>query len=191
MKTIEIDDDVYQYLRQRQTTFSGESASMLLRKLLNLRPPSPHETAEPRPRRPLPQGAEQLLQGIEDKIQSDTRIKALWDFLKGPQFRAERNAVGRFLTLLALLYRENRDNFSAVENINGRSRKYFARTESELARSGTSVHPKRIPGSEYWVVTNNSSQSKCELLLQVLRTLGYDGGFAAFVATAALRKGNE
>lgn len=175
MKTINIEDDVYDYLRQQQTTFSGESASEVLRRLLSFNSLAPSSRIQ-NPRSPLPQQA-------HDEILGDDRKKALEEFLKGPQFQSERTAVGKFLSLLAFLHRENHDKFAGVQGISGRSRRYFAKSESDLEQSGTSVHPKNIPGSGYWVVTNNSTQSKCELVLQVLRLLGYEGGFSAFVAT--------
>jgi negative modulator of initiation of replication len=185
MKAIEIDDDLYEFLRQQQTTFSGESASEILGRLLkpnSAAPSIPHDTS---PKQALPPDAWKRwgLQQTQDEILRDERKMALWEFLKGPEFKAERNAVGKFLVLLAFLHRANRDKFAGVQGISGRSRKYFAKSESDLEQSGTSVHPKRIPGSEYWVVTNNSTQSKCQLLVQVLKLLGYDGWFAAFVAT--------
>ncbi len=177
MKTVDIEDDLYEYLRQQQTTFS-ESVSEVLRRLLRLNSPTPHG-------RSLPPDARKLwgLQQTQDEILRDERKKALWEFLKGHEFRSERTAVGKFLSLLAFLHRANRERFADIRSINGRSRRYFAKSESDLEQSGTSVHPKTIPGSGYWVVTNNSTQSKCELLLQVMRLLGYDGGFSAFVAT--------
>lgn len=183
MKTIDIEDDIYDYLRQHQTTFSGESASDILRRLFKLNSAIPGTPQSPK--HPLAPDAWKRwgLEEKQDEIQRDERKKALWEFLKGPEFKAERNAVGKFLVLLAFLHRENREKFATVQGIIGRSRKYFAKSESDLEQSGTSVHPKKIAGSEYWVVTNTSTQSKCELLLQVLRLLGYDGGFAAFVAT--------
>lgn len=185
MRMIEIEDDIYDYLRQQQTTFSGESASDVLRRVLKLDSAAPSTPRTLSSEQPLPRDAWQRwgLQQTKDEIVRDPRKNALWEFLKGPEFKAERNAVGKFLVLLGFLHRENRDKFVAVQGISGRSRKYFAKNESDLEQSGTSVHPKRIPGSEYWVVTNNSTQSKVELLLQVLRLLGYEGGFAAFVAT--------
>jgi negative regulator of replication initiation len=113
----------------------------------------------------------------------DEREKALGDFMRGPEFQSERSAVGKFLALLSFLHRENRGQFAAVERFNGRSRKYFAQSEADLEKSGNSVQPKRIPGSSYWVVTNNSTHAKRELLLQVMKVLGYGGGFAGFVVT--------
>jgi len=107
--------------------------------------------------------------------------KKLGDFLRTPELQAERSAVGKFLVLLSFLHRENRGQFVAVERFNGRSRRYFAQSEADLEKSGNSVNPKAIPGSGYWVVTNNSTHLKRELLLQVMKVLGYGSGFAAFV----------
>jgi negative modulator of initiation of replication len=185
MKAIDLEDDVYDYLRQQQTTFSGETASEILRRLLNLAATKPNNSSMPDRTQPAPTDVWKRwgLQEKRDEIQRDGRKKVVWDFLNGPEFHAERLAVGKFLVLLALLHRENRDEFAAILGISGRSRKYFAKTESELEQSGTSVNPKKIPGSEYWVVTNNSTQSKSVLLFQVLRILGYGDAFAGFVAT--------
>ena len=183
MKALEVEDDIYEFLRQQQTTFT-EGASEVLRRLLKLNSAVPGAAqATSREAGLPPEALKRMLQQHKDEMAADPKKKALWDFLKGPEFTAERNAVGKFLSLLAFLQRENRDSFAAVQGISGRSRKYFAKSESDLRQSGNSVHPKRIPSSEYWVVTNNSTQSKVELLLQVLRLLGYDGGFAAYVAT--------
>ncbi|MFZ0980588.1 MAG: hypothetical protein WAN23_14405 [Candidatus Acidiferrales bacterium] len=183
MMAIEVEDDIYEFLRQQQTTFS-EGASEVLRRLLKLNSAVPSTAQAPSPNAGLPPEAlNRMLQQHKDEMAADPKKKALWDFLRGPEFTAERNAVGKFLSLLAFLQRENRDRFAAVQGISGRSRKYFAKNESDLEQSGNSVHPKRIPASEYWVVTNNSTESKVELLLQVLRLLGYEGRFARFVAT--------
>jgi negative modulator of initiation of replication len=185
MKNVDMEDDVYEYLRRQQRTFS-ESVSDVLRRLLKL--DSPTTTDKPRVQDSGSTFSTDArkglgLQQLQDEIMRDNRKKAVWEYLEGPHFRSERTAVGKFLSLLTFLHRENRDRFADVLTINGRSRKYFAKSESDLEQSGTSVHPKSIPGSGYWVVTNNSTQSKCELLLQVLRVLGYDGGFSAFIAT--------
>jgi negative regulator of replication initiation len=116
-------------------------------------------------------------------LPQDERERELGEFMSSPSFKSERTAVEKFLSLLSFLHRENRAQFAIVERFNGRSRKYFAESKADLEQSGRSVNPKNIPGSSYWVVTNNSTHAKCELLLQVMRVLGYDAEFAAFVAT--------
>lgn len=174
MRTIEIEDDIYEHLRSHQTTFSGESASVLLRRLLKLGPVGP----SPKTGRPLPLAIPKSPQETQDKLQQDEKKKELEDFLKTPQCKAARNATEKFLALLAFFYSQNPGGFGAVEKINGRSRKYFAKSKAELEQSGTSVYAKSIPNSEYWVVTNNSTQLKMVLLTRVMKTLGYEPTFA-------------
>jgi negative modulator of initiation of replication len=171
MRTIDIEDDLYEYLRTQQTTF-GESASHVLRRLLKLGPPTDSNSHKGQP---VPEWVPKLAEEVQRELEQNPRKKALWEFIKGPRFQSERNAVGRFLSVLAFVCRENREKFAVVESINGRSRKYFGKSDSELNKSGKSVHPKNIPGSDYWVVTNNSTQNKRELLMDVLRLLGYEG----------------
>ncbi len=116
-------------------------------------------------------------------VPRDEREKALGEHMRSPSFKSERNAVGKFLSLLSCLHRENREQFPVVERFNGRSRKYFSKSKADLERSGASVNAKNIPNSGYWVVTNNSTYAKHLLVLQVMRALGYNDAFAAFVAT--------
>lgn len=170
MQTIEIEDDIYEYLRNQQTTFSGESASVLLRRLLKLASVEP----TPKMRGPLSPAVRKTPHETPDKLEQDERKKQLEDFLKTPQFKAAGNATEKFMALLAFLDRQNPGKFGTVENINGRSRRYFAKNKADLEGSGASVYPKRIPGSEYWVVTNNSTESKMKLLIRVMQILGYE-----------------
>jgi negative modulator of initiation of replication len=171
MKSVDLDDDVYEFLRQHQTTFS-ESVSEVLRRLHNLNPPTSNGAHNAAPSTPAPAQASAR----------DPREGALQDFLKSPPFLAERSVEGKFRAVLAHLFRENKAQFSIVEKFGGRTRKYFAQSNAELKQHGNSVNPKQIPGSPYWVVTNNSTHTRQELVLDVMKALGYAGGFAAFVA---------
>ncbi len=180
MKKIDIEDDIYEYLR-RQTTFIGETASQILRRLLRLGSPTLSRPSIQNPRQPTASPS--------PEEPSDKREKPLGEFLKSAQFQSQRTSVGKFLSVLAFLHRENPEKFAVVESIQGRSRKYFAKSESELESSGTSVHPKRIPDSNYWVVTNNSSQSKRELLTDVFTLLGYRMGWIEYLLAEATVRG--
>ena len=42
-----------------------------------------------------------------------------------------------------------------------------------LLENGSSTNPKAIPDSPFWVVTNNNTAKKTNMLEQVLRNLGY------------------
>jgi len=79
------------------------------------------------------------------------------------------------------LHNENPDKFAVLESMEGRRRKYVAKREKELEDSGSSVNPKRIPNTNYWIVTNNSTDNKKLLLRQALTLLGYSSETASAV----------
>jgi negative modulator of initiation of replication len=81
--------------------------------------------------------------------------------------------VDQFLFILSAAYKLNADNFSSVESIKGKNRTYFATSKEALLENGSSTNPKAIPDSPFWVVTNNNTAKKTNMLEQVLRNLGY------------------
>ena len=81
--------------------------------------------------------------------------------------------VDQFLFVLSAAHKLNADNFTNVENIKGKNRTYFATSKEALLENGSSTNPKAIPDSPFWVVTNNNTAKKTNMLEQVLRQLGY------------------
>ncbi|MGC2450512.1 MAG: hypothetical protein WA477_22870 [Candidatus Sulfotelmatobacter sp.] len=158
MRTIDVEDDVFSEL-ERASYLTKIPVDQILRGLVIRQPlaatrvsESPH-TATTNP--PAP------------------RDKKLRDYSQSPGFLASRSVVDQFLSLLSFLYKENPDKFEVLESMEGRRRKYVAKTEQELDDSGRSVNAKRIPSTNYWVVTNNSTDNKKLLIRQVLTLLGY------------------
>ena len=157
MKTIQIDDDIYQHLKTAGEL--GENASSILRRLLNL----PHQ-----------RGVVRASEGPRNG--QSQRQNAIDECLNDHRFRVERDAVGKFLYLLGWLRQRHPAEFSRVLEIRGRSRKYFGRSENELVESGESVNPQKIPNSDFWVVTNNDTPKKGRILSDVMRLFGYGAG---------------
>ena len=81
--------------------------------------------------------------------------------------------VDQFLFVLSAAHKLNSENFANVESIKGKNRTYFATSKEALLENGSSTNPKAIPGSPFWVVTNNNTAKKTNMLEQVLRNLGY------------------
>jgi len=87
--------------------------------------------------------------------------------------------VGRFLLILAALYRAHPEQFNVVTNIAPKEsarknkRLYFAHSEAELAASGSSTKPKQIPESPFWVMTNSNTTRKKMMLTKAAMSLGY------------------
>lgn len=161
MRTIEIDDDVFFYLNGASRSLNT-SIGQVVRDLIN-----PAETTFPRGPKPVakPQGTA--------GDQRSPRDVALSDYVRSPGFLANRSVVDQFLSVLSFLHKQNPDKFELLTSLEGRTRKYIAKSEQELEASGTSVNPKQIPHSNFWVVTNNDTNNKRMLLKQALTLLGY------------------
>lgn len=146
MKTINIDDDIYSHLLNNMTDF-GETPSSVLRRLLKL---------------------EGSFEG------SSVRKTEIDNIIESTEFKYGKGVVGRFLCILSKLYEIDPDKFSKVEGIHGRGRLYFAKEADTLHKSGKSVNPKPIPGTEYWVITTTPTDLKQDILRKVLQLYNFD-----------------
>ena len=163
MRTIKIEEDVYDYLL-RNTEQIEESASEILRRLLGI--PA--------------QGDKIIGKAGYDKTE-------ISECLNDPDFQAKPTAVKKFLFILSYIYKRDRDKFKEVLKVSGKKRKYFALSSKELEEAGSNVSPKQIPGSPFWVVTNNDTTKKTEMLVSVLTRLEYSD-LAVMQVVNALRK---
>jgi negative modulator of initiation of replication len=163
MKSIEVDDDVYNHIA-RNTQEIGETASSILRRLLGL-------AIEP--------AAE--IQGKRDGMKHE-----LLDAMEDPNFLMQSAAVDRFLYFLGVAYKQKRSDFEKVLAIQGRNRTYFATSKSDVEKSGNSTQPKNIPGSPYWVMTNSPTPQKRDMLRDALKLMGYSHD-AITAATSTIR----
>lgn len=188
MKNIEIDEELYQYIATN-TQFIGESASAILRRLLNLGVEAKLETVtvnEPSDVvevNILPESEEKAVK-IETAEVKEPKSKAVvkvtaeshetvFNFINKEELAMQRGAVGRFLLILAALYRAHPDQFGVVTDISGRDRLYFANSENKLAESGSSTKPRQIPESPFWVITNSNTTRKKMMLTKASISLGY------------------
>jgi len=181
MKNIEIDDELYLHIVSK-TQSIGESASSILRRLLNLDASTHQEdslsnndlkTAE------LEEVAEESpvddtdINNTDAVDEIDNSSESVFNFINKEELAMQRGAVGRFLLILAALYRAHPRQFKVVTEICGRDRLYFAHTEAELAASGSSTKPKQIPESPFWVMTNSNTTRKKMMLTKASISLGY------------------
>src|SRR5262249_12447721 len=136
--TIEIEEDVYNYIL-RQTAVIGEPASSILRRLLGISPPGKTQVAE------------------NGNAKADQN-QELSEFLRSSRLLGSRTATKRFLQILGFAFKQKPELFEQVLSFpTGRTRIYFARTKDEIEGSGKSTHPKRIPGAPFWVLTNTDT----------------------------------
>lgn len=163
MRTIEVEDDVYVYIAQN-TQEIGEPASNILRRLLR-----------------LPNGA--ALTSGHDKPAQDHEFTAV---MTSPRFLMQTAAVDKFLYFLGVAFSQKKSDFEKVLEIQGRDRKYFAKSEEEVEKSGNSTQPRNIPGTSYWVMTNSPTAQKRQMLRDALKLLGYSDA-AISAATSTIR----
>jgi len=193
MKNIEIDEELYQYIAAN-TQFIGESASAILRRLLafgsikkveltledesspeaKIQAPLPAKTSKPRVIEKEPElKATKQVNDKKAKL-SDKSQETVFNFINKEELAMQRGAVGRFLLILAALYRAHDQHFNVVTDICGRDRLYFAHSEEELAASGSSTKPRQIPDSPFWVITNSNTTRKKMMLTKAATSLGYN-----------------
>ena len=185
MKHIEIDEELYQHLASK-TQYIGESASSIIRRLLSL----PTDLSEQKAAKP--QNVESVLvqaSSVESSESSSVEnstnaqnisehnlprtAESVFNYINKEELATQRGVVGRFLLILSALHRVHGEQFSAVIEIRGRDRLYFARSENELAESGSSTKPRQIPESGYWVMTNSNTTRKKMMITEVAKALGY------------------
>ena len=188
MKNIEIDEELYQYIATN-TQFIGESASAILRRLLNFGGETKIETvtvSEPSYQVQVknePEPAEVASKMVAIEVEEPKKIavvkvkpesnETVFNFINKEELAMQRGAVGRFLLILAALYRAHPEQFNVVTEISGRDRLYFANSENKLAESGSSTKPRQIPESPFWVITNSNTTRKKMMLTKASISLGY------------------
>ncbi len=176
MKNIEIDDELYQYI-VKNTEYIGESASSILRRLLSLANNATITVdQENLDKNEVVTRSTTKIDNTETGAAIDNVPKNadyLFNYINREELAMQRGAVGRFLLILAALYRVHSKDFSVVSEIRGRGRLYFAKSAEELAQSGSSTKPKQIPQSPFWVITNTNTTRKKMMLTEVAVALGY------------------
>ncbi|KTF08965.1 replication initiation negative regulator SeqA [Pseudoalteromonas sp. 10-33] len=185
MKQIDIDDELYQYIASN-TQSIGESASTILRRLLNMSGEK-QLTADVEiiKNQQLTTASAASSVSVEPELQqADTETPKtvtpvkqknanVFNVLNKEELAMQKGVVGRFLFILSAFYRTHKSDFAAVLDIKGRDRVYFATSKEDLVNSGSSMNPKNITDSEYWVMTNSNTTRKKMMLHEVALCLGY------------------
>ncbi|MBA6251681.1 MAG: negative modulator of initiation of replication [Colwellia sp.] len=183
MKNIEIDEELYQHIVSN-TQFIGESASSILRRLLSLTLAEDALDDLVESVQDVEVTTDNLVPGVEENIEMEAviveevmveppSIDNVLNYINKEELAMQRGAVGRFLLILAALYRVHSESFAVVSEIRGRDRLYFAKSKDELSASGSSTKPLQIPDSPFWVMTNSNTTRKKMMLTKASLMLGY------------------
>jgi negative modulator of initiation of replication len=186
MQTIEIDDDIYEFLR-RNGDF-GETPSVVLRRFVPL-PSDTFQTLECPICGKVGESEKTFLIGgktvhhlkcghiFPNGKQGLGIIAAVTDaggpenglmrFIADPVFVCQ-NATDKWLGILGFAAKDKGERFDQISKLSGRRRRWFGRSREEIEMSGKSTHPHAIPGSSFWALTNTSTPLKREMLTKVL-----------------------
>ncbi|MGL5844447.1 MAG: replication initiation negative regulator SeqA [Aeromonas hydrophila] len=168
MKTIELDDDLYFYIAS-QTRHIGESASDILRRLLEQPANQPAPVSEP------------VTTAQPHAVADAMGLEALLD---SGELQKEEKSINRFMQVLSTLYRDDPVGFTQATEIKGRKRVYFSRDPDALRASGSTTKPKQVPQTPFWVITNTNTSRKQNMVAQLMTSMGYGDEVIARVCGA-------
>lgn len=182
MKTIEVDEELYRYIAG-QTCHIGESASEILRRLLNVDGQAPvsadvdncHMNASQRESNQQPTTESNV---IVNGRHSETKqavdgVKAMRSLLISDEFAEQKKVIDRFMLVLSTLCNIDSDSFAEAIQVKGRKRVYFADNEQTLLDGGTTTKPKAIPHTPFWVITNTNTSRKQQMVEQVMVRMSF------------------
>jgi len=173
MKSIQIEEDLYHFIAS-QTQDIGESASDILRRLV-----MPESLLNAGQNNNIDEARSTYSkESNENTVQSSStacQAAAVFTELEGQQLQAIPKVVERWLLVLSIIHKHNSQQFAKVLGMSGRNRTYFATDKDTLLATGSSTNPKNVPGSNYWVITNNNTLKKINMLKNVAEQVGFTG----------------
>ena len=167
MKTIEVDEDLYRFIAG-QTERIGESASDILRRLLQVDRPGMvpfEESVEPK--------GIVVSKEVGFTPEKFDGVKEMRSLLISDEFASLKKAIDRFMLVLSTLHKIDAESFSEATQVKGRKRVYFADNEATLLANGNTTKPKAIPQSPFWVITNNNTSRKRQMVEQLMSRMNF------------------
>ncbi|MDA0143160.1 replication initiation negative regulator SeqA [Vibrio sp. RW] len=167
MKTIEVDEDLYRFIAG-QTERIGESASDILRRLLQV----DSQGMAPVEEIVEPKGivVSKEVGFTPEKVDG---VKEMRSLLISDEFASLKKAIDRFMLVLSTLHKIDPESFSEATQVKGRKRVYFADNEATLLENGNTTKPKAIPQSPFWVITNNNTSRKRQMVEQLMSRMSF------------------
>jgi negative modulator of initiation of replication len=161
MKTVDIEDDVWEDLVRNREGFETLSDSI---------------------RRRLASKNGTAFSSTSSVGASNTTVPdAVTYILADPAFISARTALQRQLVVLSLVYKKHAVEFERALGLHGRKRQYLGRSAAELEATGNSVGPVQIPGAPFYVISNTENPRKVDIIEGVMDLCGYSAAEIASV----------
>lgn len=151
MKTIDIDDEVYQALEKRAIGFNLNPNEVIKRLLASQPKVEAQQDHSPT--------ANGQISPIVELVQSS-------EYLRGV-------AKDRYFNILHFLYRADQSQFERLNGFRAGSRVQISKNKQEIENSGVSTQPQQLVGTPFWVSSNLSNGRKRAILEILLRDFRY------------------
>ena len=109
---------------------------------------------------------------VEKADQSVKHGNGICDFADSNEVINIHTAKGRFMRILRFIFETYPKGNEAILTVQGRPRRYFARTLDEIESSGRNTFPEKIPNTNIYAATNLSNDRKVKIVEAVLRQCG-------------------
>ncbi|MGV3002432.1 replication initiation negative regulator SeqA [Vibrio sp.] len=179
MKTIEVDEELYRYIAS-QTQHIGESASDILRRLLI----GEQQGSQANATMTNPVTVDTVESTKPAKQEKPDGVKVMRSLLISDEFAEKDKAIDRFMLILSSLYHIEASSFAEAAKVKGRTRVYFADNEETLLASGKTTKPRSIPNTPFWVITNNNTNRKRQMVQQLMTQMGFQADLIDKVCNA-------
>lgn len=169
MKTIDVDEELYRYIASH-TQHIGESASDILRRMLNFK------SGQPVPAKAvcLTQPESSVAQVATQPEIAKNPVRVIRELLLSDAYAEKNKAIDRFMLILSTLYSLDAASFTrATDAMHGRTRIYFAGDEQTLLAAGKQSKPRHIPGTPYWVITNTNTNRKRSMVDAIMQEMQF------------------
>lgn len=178
MKTIEVDEELYRYIAS-QTQHIGESASDILRRLL-----IGDQQGSQANTKPVASVVIETTTKPTATQEKPDSVKVMRSLLISDEFAEKEKAIDRFMMILSSLYHIEASSFAEAAKVKGRTRVYFADNEETLLASGKTTKPRSIPNTPFWVITNNNTNRKRQMVQQLMTQMGFQADLIDKVCNA-------
>ncbi|MGO2280184.1 replication initiation negative regulator SeqA [Vibrio casei] len=147
----------------------GESASDILRRLLI----GEQQGSQANGTVTKPVAVDSLESANPAKQEKQDGVKVMRSLLISDEFAEKDKAIDRFMLILSSLYHVEASSFAEAAKVKGRTRVYFADNEETLLASGKTTKPRSIPNTPFWVITNNNTNRKRQMVQQLMTQMGF------------------
>ncbi|MDR2981760.1 MAG: replication initiation negative regulator SeqA [Puniceicoccales bacterium] len=119
----------------------------------------------------------------EDAVRVAVGLKPIEPFTIDKSVIDGHNDIRRFLKILEELYKKGKKQFEeTAPQIKGTKRTYFGKNPESIFQTGQSNTPKKIPGSDWYVSSNNDPSRKEKIIHDLMIKMKFSFNYAGMIS---------